>query len=326
MQEATTLNTPFVSLILVTYNSVALLDAFFEALASTTYAPYEVIVVDNASHDGTVERIRTFGTPVTLIANADNRGFGRACNQGADVAQGDFLVFLNPDVLVTPAWLTLLVDHISLHPDAAIICPTTLYPDQQIAFSQVATVEEAAVPGCAMMVRRTAWRVLGGFDEQIFMYWEDTELCWRAWLLGWRVLADLQAYVYHERGGSTHGRAWDAEHIQHGLYTYLKLMRWRRILPFTLATAAKTVFKLWQRRTGLLRAWGWNIAHLPMTLRQRHGIREQRRGQPSLLEHRIAQHARRLRRERRERRSGAYDHQSVSAEGRPDGAATNGER
>ena len=141
-------------------------------------------------------------------------------------------MFLNPDVFVTPDWLAILVRRVAEYPDAAIICPTTLYPDQPVPIATTAVEESAAVPGCAMLMPRAAWQELGGFDERIFLYWEDTELCWRAWLLGRRVLADLEALVYHERGGSGGGgRRWDAEQIKNGLYTYLKLMRWRRAHP-----------------------------------------------------------------------------------------------
>src|SRR4051812_3573298 len=87
--------TPLVSLIIVTYNSAPLLPAFFAALATTTYAPYEVLVVDNASQDGTPQLIATNYPAARLLANHENLGFGRACNQGARATHGKLLVFLN---------------------------------------------------------------------------------------------------------------------------------------------------------------------------------------------------------------------------------------
>src|SRR5262245_50338862 len=127
--QRTTDKGQLVSLIVVTYNSVALLTDFFAALAATTYQPYEVLVVDNASSDGTAAYIAERHPEVKLLANATNQGFGRACNQGARAAGGEMLLFLNPDVIVTPDWLTILVRHLRERPDAAILCPTTLYPD-----------------------------------------------------------------------------------------------------------------------------------------------------------------------------------------------------
>ncbi len=295
---------PLVSLIVVTYNSALLLPDFFAALARTKYAPYEVLVVDNASQDGTPQTVKADYPAARLIANRENLGFGRACNQGARAAHGELLVFLNPDVFVTPDWLDILVRRVAEHPTAAIICPTTLYPGQPAPIATRSIEESAAVPGCAMLMPRATWHELGGFDEQIFLYWEDTELCWRAWLQGWRVLADLEAVVYHKRGGSGGGgQRWDAEQIKNGLYTYLKLIRWRRTIPFATLLAGKTLAKLVLRRQPeLLAAWRWNWQHLGQTLAARRELLRDQRGKPVALEQRIAAHARRQRAERAERR------------------------
>jgi GT2 family glycosyltransferase len=300
-------DTPLASLIVVTYNSAALLPAFFDALAATRDATYEVIVVDNASRDGTAHLVAERYSNVHLLANAENIGFGRACNQGARAARGRLLVFLNPDVIVTPGWLVTLARHAAEYPDAAILCPTTLYPDEPPRAWSVPVEETAAVPGCAMIMPRAAWEALGGFDERIFLYWEDTELCWRAWLLGWRVLADLETYVYHERGGSTGGRRWDAELIKNSLYTYLKLMRWRHIIPFAVLLAAKTLIKAVRSpQPELLGAWVWNVRQLGFTLAQRRELARRRRGSPAELERRIAEHTRRGRALRQARRRMVY--------------------
>lgn len=295
---------PLVSLIVVTYNSTPLLPAFFAALATTKYAPYQVILIDNASWDGTPQLVAADYPTVQLLANRENLGFGRACNQGARAAHGELLVFLNPDVCITPDWLTILVRHIAEHPDAAIICPTTLYPNQPLPVATRSVAETAAVPGCAMMVQRTAWHALGGFDEQFFLYWEDTELCWRAWLLGWRVLEDFEAYVYHERGASAGGQRWDAERTKNALRTALKLLRWRRVLPFAVTLFATTLAKIAIRQQpGLLAAWAWNWRHLGETLAERRALLRAQRGDPAALERRITVHARRQRAERAKRQS-----------------------
>jgi N-acetylglucosaminyl-diphospho-decaprenol L-rhamnosyltransferase len=295
---------PLVSLIVVTYNSAPLLPDFFAALATTKYAPYEVLIVDNASQDGTPQLVAAEYTAARLLVNRENLGFGRACNQGARAARGELLVFLNPDVFVTPDWLAILVRRMAEHPDAAIICPTTLYPGQAAPVATVLAEDSAAVPGCAMLMPRVAWQELGGFDERIFLYWEDTELCWRAWLLGRSVLVDLEALVYHERGGSGGGgQRWDAEQIRNGLYTYLKLMRWRRVIPFAVLLAAKTLAKLVLRRQPeLVEAWCWNWRNLGQTLAARRKLLSARRGDPVALERRIAAHACRQHAERAARR------------------------
>lgn len=292
---------PLVSLVLVTYNSVDLLAPFFAALATTEYAPYELIVVDNASADGTVEQIAGRYPAARVIANVENVGFGRACNQGAQAARGEIIVFLNPDVEATPEWLARLVRRSAAYPDA-ILCPTTLYPGQTLPAASAPVEEVAAVPGAALLVRREVWAALGGFDERMFLYWEDTELCWRAWLLGFRVMADLETFVFHRRGGSTGGQRWDAERAKNSLYTHLKLMPWRVALPFALGLLPKTLAKAarW-RDTAMLRAWSWNARHLGETLARRRELARRRAGDPKALQRRIHEQERRLRAERRVR-------------------------
>jgi N-acetylglucosaminyl-diphospho-decaprenol L-rhamnosyltransferase len=320
---------PLVSLIVVTYNSAAKLPEFFAALATTRYTPYELLVVDNASGDGSADYMTEKHPQARLLASHENTGFGRACNRGARAANGDLLVFLNPDVIVTPDWLDILVQHMAEQPDAGIICPQTLYPDEVgqatrglklvraanasdcIPLSQAPSLkpqasgvaETAAVPGAALMVRRAAWEQLGGFDERFFMYWEDTELCWRSWLLGWRVLEDLEAHVVHERGGSGGGARWDAERAKNALRTYLKTMRWRRVAPFAARLLATSLAKLVLRRSpGIPGAWAWNWRHLGETLAHRRELARRRRIDPARLERMAAIHELRGRRERRERR------------------------
>lgn len=292
---------PLVSLVVVTYNSANLLPQFFAALAHTTYRPYEVIVVDNASSDGTQAYLAREQPDVRLVACPENVGFGRACNIGAAVARGEIVVFLNPDVWAMPGWLDTLVRCSAAHPDA-LMCPTTLHPDQRPEQHAIAISQEAAVPACALLVRKHVWQQLGGFDERFFLYWEDTELCWRAWLLGYRVLADLETFVYHERGGSTGGSNWDGERTKNSLRTYLKLMRWRRVLPFVVTLAAKTAVKYVRSRDGaLLEAWRWNWRMLGETLAERRSIERRRKGDYAALERLIDAHEKRMRQERRDR-------------------------
>jgi len=137
----------------------------------------------------------------------------------------------------------------------------------------------------------------------MFLYWEDTELCWRAGLLGWQVLEDFEALVYHERGGSSGGARWAGEAAKNGLYAHLKLRRWGAVARFAARLAAKTGLGLLRGETALLGAWGWNLRRLPATLRARRQLLRRARGDRRRLEALIEAHARRGRRERRERRA-----------------------
>jgi GT2 family glycosyltransferase len=287
---------PLVSIILVTYNDERFLPQYFERLDTTTYAAWEQIAVDNGSTDGTRELLRARGDRLTLIENSESKGFGAGCNQGAGHAKGEYLVFMNADVWVLPDWLERLVRRMEEEQDAGIVSPVTLPLYKGPEPADLPYLEVAAVPGASMMVRRTAWEELGGFEERFFLTWEDTELCWRARLAGWRVLEDLEAHVWHLGRGSW--RRWAAEELHNGLYTHLKLMRWRRTIPFLGIAAMRTAVKLMLLRDpSLLGAWSRAFRKLPAArAERRHWLRD--RGRSRALERLVSDHRRRRRRER----------------------------
>lgn len=296
---------PLVSVIVVTHDDEELVPRFLGALRETRYEPFEILVVDNASTDGTLALLNA-AEDVTVVPQKVGRGPGVAGNRGAEAARGELLVHMNSDVFVTPDWLTLMVEHIQQRPDVGILSATTLYPGQTEPekMSPMALQEVAAVPGCAMMVPRHVWEELGGYDENFFLYWLDTDFCWRAWYRGWKVVEDLQAMVHHEEGGSTRGEVWAADQIKGCLYTHLKLMRWRQTAVFAGLMAGKTLRYLGRADTRtLLGAWGWNLRRLPRTLRERRRWAEPRRRLAPQLERMFAVHQRRQLRERRERRA-----------------------
>jgi len=256
-----------ISLIVVTYNSAHLLPAFATALATDTLAPaYELIIVDNASHDAPWQVL----PDATWVQLPSNVGFGTACNRGVVHATGDYFVFLNPDVLVTPGWLTHLHAHLVTHPDVALIAPETLYPDEQ-RILRPGIADRPTLPGAALMVSRSHWESLGGFDEMIFLYWEDTDLCWRAQFRGYRTVAACDTAVVHQRGGSGGGtHAWLHEYTKNGLYVHLKLQPWWRVgwfvmrqyLVWPLHVARGASPHLWQALH-----WNWQYRHVTFRLR-----------------------------------------------------------
>jgi N-acetylglucosaminyl-diphospho-decaprenol L-rhamnosyltransferase len=289
---------PLVSIVLVTYNDERFLPEYFERLDQTTYEPWEHIAIDNGSSDSTLELLRARGERLTLIENETSSGFGTGCNQGARHSRGEYLVFMNADVWVTPDWLDRLVARMQEQPDAAIASPVTLPLYKQPQPADRPFLDVAAVPGCSMMMRRRAWEELGGFDERFFLTWEDTELCWRARLAGWRVLEDQEAHVWHLGRGNW--RRWAGEELHNGLYTHIKLMRWRAVAPFVVMSLARTAAKLiLLRDRSLLRAWSRLARELRATLAQRRRwTRDARRSRT--LERLVGEQRRRRRRERLE--------------------------
>lgn len=194
---------------------------------------YEVIVVDNASSDGSVEMIRSEFPEASLIANDDNIGFGRANNQGMRVARGRYFLLLNSDTLVIDDSVQRLVSFVESDARIGIAGCKLLFEDLTLQGScsrfpsiKIALLEDLmlykflsrrqqgelllngywnhdhtrdvdAVWGAAMLVRREVFNQSGGFDETIFMYGEDLELCMRVHDLGWRITFAHDCRIVH---------------------------------------------------------------------------------------------------------------------------------
>lgn len=225
---------PRVSVVIVSYRSRDALEPCLDSLeACAARLPIEVVVVDNASGDGTVEWLRASRPRVELIANPDNRGFTRGVNQGLERARGDFLLVLNPDCEVTPDALERLVRELEKTSDAAAVAPLLLdgsghaarscgrFPDLWSLFcdhlglaqkfpasalfgaykyggrpmERLDRVEWAS--GAALLIPRRAYEEVGGLDENIFMYMEEVDWCRRAAQSGLVVRLIPEASILH---------------------------------------------------------------------------------------------------------------------------------
>jgi N-acetylglucosaminyl-diphospho-decaprenol L-rhamnosyltransferase len=263
-----------ISLIIISYNSAAILPKLLQSIQASSYPHYEIIIIDNAAEAHLPDLVKQIAPQAQLVVNAENKGFGAACNQGAAIARGSVLMFLNPDIEFTPTALETLAQRYRGNPQRGILCPSTLYPNEtREAHNQLIDVQQ--VPGCALMIPKAYWQQLQGFDETMFLYWEDTEFCWRAHMQGIAVQVDLQAIVYHERGGSGGGAQWDAERLKNGIYTHLKLKPWSQAIPFTVLSLFKSLIK-WSitRNPQLLEVGRWNWQQLGLTLAKRRMLLE----------------------------------------------------
>jgi N-acetylglucosaminyl-diphospho-decaprenol L-rhamnosyltransferase len=192
------LSSQAISVIVVTYNSAHCVG---HALAAAPRAA-ELIVVDNASTDDTIEQAKKF--PCRLIANDSNRGFGAACNQGAQVATGEFLLFLNPDAVLAPGAAELLLAVAAANPAAVAFGPRHQLAEGQVTGSggrkpPPGNQEVLFLSGAALLCRKSAFAKVAGFDEQFFLYFEDQDLCLRLAKLGPLVEVG-EAVVYHHPG------------------------------------------------------------------------------------------------------------------------------
>jgi GT2 family glycosyltransferase len=207
---------------------------------TTQHYPWstEVIVVDNASSDGSVEMVRAEFPEVRLIVNTINRGYAGGNNDGIAAATGRYVMILNPDTQVVGDALSTLVAHADLHPEAGVIGPQLLNPDgsvqpsrrrfptlttglfestwlQPVASRRVLrdyymqdrsdseTQQVDWVIGACLLVRRDVIQQVGGLDEGFFMYSEELDWCRRIKQAGWKVMYLPDAKVIHHMGKSS---------------------------------------------------------------------------------------------------------------------------
>jgi N-acetylglucosaminyl-diphospho-decaprenol L-rhamnosyltransferase len=245
---------PLVRVVVVTYSPGESLADFLSSLRIATTSSYDVVLADNGSVDGAPEAAA--GPGVTLLPTGGNLGYGRAANAGAAGATSEWLVVANPDVVWSPGSLDVLLDASARWPDAACLGPAIRTPDGQLypsarAFPSLGRGIGHAVfgwwwpanpwtrsyraevgkpvegptgwlSGSCMLVRRSAFEQVGGFDPSYFMYCEDMDLCRRFAEAGWKNVYVPSAVVTHAGGHATSrvANAMIAEHHR-ALYLYL---------------------------------------------------------------------------------------------------------
>lgn len=236
-----TVNSPVVSVLIISYNTRELTIAAIEAVfAQTTRTPFEIIVVDNASEDGSAQAIEeAFGDRITLIKRQDNLGFAGANNLAATHATGQLLLLLNPDTVVLDHAIDTIVEFAHAHPHAKLWGGRTVFGNHELnpgscwskitlwsQFCQATGLSLLAksssvfnpehiggwlrdsvrqvdiVSGCFLLITRELWQALDGFDAAFFMYGEDADLCLRARQLGAEPTICPQATIVHYGGKS----------------------------------------------------------------------------------------------------------------------------
>ena len=226
------------SIVIPVFNQVELTRPCLDALRQTIQGvPYEVVVVDNASSDGTPELLATLESPFQSIRNEENLGFARACNQGAMAAQGEYLLFLNNDTSPLPKWLAPMLRCLEEFPDAGIIGSKLLFPQDELvqhagivitrnclayhvysgfpSNSPEVNVRRAypAVTGACLLVRRTLYNLLEGFDEVFLNGFEDVDFCLRARELGYKSVYCPDSALYHYTSMTEGRNAYDRENL-----------------------------------------------------------------------------------------------------------------
>ncbi len=250
------------SIVIVNWNVRELLFKCLESLF--LYAPkipFEVCVIDNASHDGSVEMIQQRFKSVKCISNESNRGFGAACNQGFAATSGEYVLFLNPDTLLNTASLRPLIATLDEYEDVALVAPALKNSDGTIQQSvrrfptpfkalleflrlsrpletSLTTIAEIEQPmGACMLVRRSVLNDIGVFDERFFIWFEEVDLCRRIRDRGHKILFIPQAQVIHSGGQSfaQHPTLRKQKFFYKSYAQYLwKHWGWRSVVPVSL--------------------------------------------------------------------------------------------
>lgn len=231
---------PTVSIVIVTFQSADVLPACAQAMHALTYRDYEVVVVDNASHDDSATQAEQCWPAATVIRNTENRGFAAAVNQGVAQGRGRIVVTLNPDTEVQPEWLGALVAALDADETLGVAGSVIVDPQGQVVHTggiidtttwrtqHVHALADAAqvqfVTGAGLAMRRADWDALGGFDEAFFpAYFEDVDLCTRVQALGKTCQVVPAARLMHHESLSTGKQSGS-------FYYYYHRNRWRMVL------------------------------------------------------------------------------------------------
>lgn len=255
----------FVSVTIVTYNSGRFIKRCLESVLDQQYPFKEIVVIDNNSTDGTVDILEPFEDRCRIIYNEENIGFAAAQNQAIASSNGEWVLTLNPDVLLLPGFLEVLVDAGNLDPKAGTICGKLLTMTAGFDFPQEPLVDSTGIyftpnlrhldrgslqvdnghfrnfeyvfgaTAAAALYRREMINDIAVdgefFDDDFFAYREDADVAWRAQLMGWKCLYVPYAKGYHVRKALPgNRRALPAEINMHSVKNRF-LLRMKNITP-----------------------------------------------------------------------------------------------
>jgi GT2 family glycosyltransferase/glycosyltransferase involved in cell wall biosynthesis len=234
------------SIIVPVFNHAAVTRRCLDSLLhQKTSVRSEIVVVDDSSSDATAELLLKYGDAIRVVTRDRNGGFARACNDGAAVATGDDLVFLNNDTIPKPGWLDALVAYADQHPEAAVVGSKLLYPNDTIQHAGLVISQDLyprhlysgfpadhpatqksrpfqAVTAASALIRRAAFEQAGRFDDAFVNGYEDVDLCFRLTERGAEIHYCHESVLYHLEAVTREAES----PTNHELY----LRRWRHQL------------------------------------------------------------------------------------------------
>ena len=282
-----------------------------KTLKKITYPNYEIIIVDNNSQDGSVEVITKMFPKVRQVLNKNNSGYAGGNNAGIRQAKGRYLLILNNDTIVTPGFIKPLVADLEKDPNLGIVQSKIFIMDNPKLLDNVVSYltnlgflfhigyldndkpeykkfrETFAAKGACMMVNREVFE-LGAFDEKYWCYFEESDLCWRAWVMGYHVAFEPKSIIYHKMGATstTMRSAFIHYHsFKNRIRTIVKnasltTLFW--MFPVHIATCVVlSAYFFLSGQTGgsiaILKAIWWNILNISDTLEKRGFIQTRRK-------------------------------------------------
>lgn len=210
-----------VSIVVLSYNSKEDLAECISSLLTQTYHSFEIIVVDNASTDGSEEFVRTNFPEIKVIQTGKNLGYAAGNNAGFKVAKGEYIIVVNPDTVADPEWVAELIK--PLNSDQTITATTSkilLYSQKdrintcsnknhptgltfckglfESADEFDEYLEVSSVSGCSFAIRSDVLKSINGFDPDFFLYQEDADLSWRIRFAGGKIVYVPGSIIYHK--------------------------------------------------------------------------------------------------------------------------------
>jgi GT2 family glycosyltransferase len=211
----------FVSIVVLSYNSINDLKDCIPSLLSQKYSNFEIIVVDNASIDGSEEFLKSNYPEIKVIQTGKNLGYAAGNNMGFEFAEGEYIVIINPDTVADNQWLAELIAPLDI--DSSITATTSriLMYCQKDRINSCSTTNHytgltfcrglnkpvtlfndyetvGAVSGCSFAIRSDTLKKITGFDPDFFLYLEDTDLSWRILFIGGKIMYVPKSIIFHK--------------------------------------------------------------------------------------------------------------------------------
>ncbi|MBK8020688.1 MAG: glycosyltransferase [Chloroflexi bacterium] len=303
------------SIVIPNWNGLRFLETCMNALAAQTLQPLEVLVVDNASTDGSQAFLRERFPWVKLIALPVNKGFTGACNAGMQAATGEFICLLNNDTEVDPGWAAAVLDAFRRHPEIGSVASKMLLFDKRDHLHTAGDLftkggrpvnrgvweqdkgqydrEEPVFSACggSAVYRRIMLQEIGLLDDDFFFSLEDVDLGWRAQLAGWRCLYTPAAVVYHHLSATGGGTTASYYVGRNTLYLLVKdYPLWHKYGAQVIRGQVRTAWEALRAWRGdaaraRLRGMAAGLRGIPLMLRKRRQIMAQRRVSNAEIEH-----------------------------------------